>query len=77
MKKAIAAFMILVSLVGYSVWNRRVLIPGSKIYVRIPLGSSPRLWGNAVEFDHKGWQEICIEDSGRASCRPLSKASPK
>jgi hypothetical protein len=77
MKKTIAASFILLSLVGYSVYNRRVLIPGSKLYVRIPLGSSPRLWGNAVEFDHKGWQEICIADNGKAKCLPLAKASPR
>jgi hypothetical protein len=77
MKKTIAALAVFLSLIGYSVYNRRVLIPGSKVYVRIPFGSSPRLWGNAVEFDHHGWQEICIEDNGRAICRSLAKASPK
>lgn len=76
MKKTIAASLILLSLVGYSVWNRRVLIPGSKVYVRIPLGSSARLWGNAVEFDHHGWQEICLAEKGAVKCVSLKQPSP-
>lgn len=77
MKKTIAASLILLSLVGYGAWNRRVLIPGSKVSVRVRLFSRPRLWGNAVEFDHRNWQEICVNEDGKAKCLPLAKASPQ
>lgn len=81
MKKAIAAFTILVALVGYSLSNlyqsHRVRIPRSNLYVKIPHDSAPRLWANAVEFDHVGWQEICfVDNDGKAQCQHLSTASP-
>ena len=64
MKKAIAASLVLLSLAGLSIWNRKVRIPGSTIYVRARLFAKPRLWGNAVEFDYIGWQEICYSPDG-------------
>jgi len=30
-----------------------------------------------VEFDHKGWQEICLAEGGKVNCIPLKQASPK
>jgi hypothetical protein len=78
MKKAIVVFAALLVLVGCSIRNRRVLIPHSNVYVHIPLDSTPRLWGNAVEFDHRGWQEICYTPDGKnVKCDVLAKASPK
>jgi hypothetical protein len=77
MKKAIAASLVLFALVGYSVWNRRVQIPGSHLYVHYFI-AQPRLWGNAVEFDHRGWQEICwTPDGKKVQCQPLKQASPR
>jgi hypothetical protein len=79
MKKIVAASVVLLlSMVCYSVYNRRVLIPGTKVYAHIPFMSQPRLWANAVEFDHLGWQEICIAPDGKnVECIPLAKASPR
>jgi hypothetical protein len=74
-KKAFVAFAILLSLVGYSVWNRRVRIPMSNLYVHY-LFAQPRLWGNGVEFDHRGWQELCWAPNGKVECVPLKQASP-
>jgi hypothetical protein len=77
MKKAIAASLVFLALVGYSVWNQRVLIPGSKLYVHTWF-TQPRLWGNAVEFDHKGWAEICwTPDGKKVVCEKLKQASPR
>jgi len=75
MKKTIAAFAVLLFIVGYSVWNRRVRIPMSNLYAHY-LFAKPRLWGNAVEFDHKGWQEICLAENGKVKCIQLKQASP-
>ena len=75
-KLSILAFLFLLGMVGYSYWNRRVLVPGSKLYVRIPLFCTPRLWGNGVEFDHRGWQEICLAENGKVKCIQLKQASP-
>jgi len=77
MKKAFAALAVLITLVGYSAWNCRVRIPLSNIYVWTMFKPKPRLWGNAVEFDHHGWQEICLAENGKAKCVPLVKASPQ
>jgi hypothetical protein len=41
-------------------------------------GFSDAPMGNAVEFDHHGWQEICIAPDGKnVECIPLAKASPR
>jgi hypothetical protein len=80
LRKAFAALAVLIALIGWSLWNlhkRTVLIPGSKLYVKVPIGTVPRLWGNAVEFDHRGWQEICwTPDYKHVKCDPLKQASP-
>ena len=76
MKKTIAACAILLGLVGYSLWNRRVRIPMSNLYVHY-LFAKPRLWMNAVEFDHWKSAEICYAPNGKVICQPLKQASPK
>lgn len=79
MKKAIMASFILLFLIGYSLWNRRVIVPMSKVYVHIPFDAKPRLWANAVEFDHYfSHAEICYSLDGKSvKCDRLKKASPK
>ena len=76
MKKTLAVSLFLLSLIFYSVWNRRVQIPRSKLYVHT-FFYHPRLWGNAVEFDHFWGPEICIAERGHVRCLPLKQASPK
>jgi len=78
-KLSIAALLALLMMVSYSYWNRRVQIPMTKVYVHVPLDAKPRLWANAVEFDHwlTGKPEICYSpDWKTAKCGPLKAASP-
>jgi hypothetical protein len=67
----------LLALTGYGLWNRRVLIPRSNLYIHIPPDTKPRLWGNAVEFDHLWWATICYQADGHVKCDKLKKASPR
>lgn len=71
-----AAVLILVLVPGAIAKPRKVRIPLSTLYVNVPRDSKPRFWANAVEFDHKGWQEICLAANGAVQCIPLKQPSP-
>jgi hypothetical protein len=62
---------------GYDVCTRKASIPHSTLFVHTYF-ANPRFWGNGVELDHIGWQEICYSPDGKTvKCDRLKVASPR